>query len=813
MFALWMGLHIAMAEDFVIRAGDKLNPHQHDFLATVNQNSVQYTKDFQRFNTRTFKHHWTYSSSESYVEIAEKLQTASETTVFYLYESGSKEYTPNDLVILPRLSEVTSDEWHRILEQTPETLLVGDVPQNILEDCAEHNSRPKNLYITGERSLSNQLRVCFPQTKLFIEGVISIEPEHAETFLTGDYLPKQLIVSRKMDSKSANVLKGFTRSVVLLGGRLPKWFDSVYADSTWRSVHFPELTNINTKDAKSLMAKPDGKVHLDGIATIKEDTTTILTGTASHHLEQLGMPSLAQISPKSLGHLTKYIETVTVGPIPWTAKEVRMIQGTSGDIISYGTEVMTEKATDLLFRRREREGRSFHFVDARISDPTVLEKVGSIQYFMGLHRGLRNNYNAKIVVDFTFNEWTMGLISLLDPLPRGSNHFKVENADETLRAFTSWAGYSMGGTKSLDVMKAIAEDEKLWYVHECRMLEDCFVFHQDEITKEYTEYLVKNYSHLKLGGGFTNEALEVLTTFKGSLGIQMTVLTPEQAAILATGSFSKLSVGFEETTSEALHEFIGYKGELNFPDELNNNRKVQHIMLATGQIDSPERWEPESLMYLDQVALESIALLTPKALTPEQFRSVAQFKGTLYLNLNVPQHSDDPVEQIPQYQVTQQMIDIIATSQSKSIALWLPVSDHLDWSVLSQYKQPLAIYAGPSRPEWFESLVSADELHLYPTVTPSLLRLIEQYKGPELNLGAFVLTDVLAQRMVKQSYAIGVSALDVEPAAIKTLLAATHKENMSVETSATSELCWAHIHNSICYTDIWDVYEEDTGNH
>ena len=56
-----------------------------------------------------------------------------------------------------------------------------------------------------------------------------------------------------------------------------------------------------------------------------------------------------------------------MGPIPWTAKEVRVIQGTSGHIIAYGTEVMTVKATDLLFRRRDREGRSFHFIQAKLA--------------------------------------------------------------------------------------------------------------------------------------------------------------------------------------------------------------------------------------------------------------------------------------------------------------------------------------------------------------------------------------------------------------------------------------------------------------
>ncbi len=813
MFILWMGLNIAMAEDFAITESAQLNTHQQHFIATVNQNRVRYKKGFQRYKSRTYKRHWTYSRGKTYTEIEQKLQTAANTDVFYLEGSRSKEYTANALVVLPELNVVTPKEWHRLLEQTPETLLVGDVSQEILENCSGHDSRPKNLYITGERSLTNQLRTCFPNTTLVIEGVRSIEPEHGETFAKGR-LSRQLIVSKNMDADSADILKGFTRSVVILGDRLPKWFDSVYADSTWDSVHLSELTSINIKTATSLMAKPDGKVHLDGITTIKEGVTTILTGTEAHHLEELAIPNLDQVSPQSLSHLTKHIETVSVGPIPWTAKEVRVIQGTSGHIISYGTEVMTEKATDLLFRRRDREGRSFHFVQAKISDPKVLEKVGSLQYFLGLHRSLPNKGDAKIVVDFTFDEWNMGLISQLDPLPKGSNYFTVDIAEETLRAFTSWGGFSLGGTKPLEVMKAIAEDEELWYVHDCSMLSDCFSFWQDGITKEYIEYLVNNYGHLKLGGSFTNEALEVLTTFKGSLGIHMEALTQEQAAILAKGSFSKLSMGFEETTLAALQEFMGYTGELSLPAELHHNRKVQHIMLATGQIDSPSRWEPKSLMYLNQVSLEEVRIDTHQALTADQLRSVAQFEGRLYLDLKVRQILDEEAEQIPQYKVTQQMLDILATSKAKSLTLWLPVSDHLDWSALSQYKQTLSIYAGPGRPEWFEPIVSADQLHLYPTVTPNLLKLVDQYQGPELNLGSFVLTDALAQRMVKQSYAIGVSALDVEPAAIKTLLAATHKENMSVETSATSELCWAHIHNSICYTDIWDVYEEeDTGNY
>ena len=101
MFTLWLGLNIAMAEDFAITESAQLNSHQQHFIATVNQNRVLYKKGFQRYKSRTYKHHWTYSRSESYAEIEQTLITASETDVFYLEGSRSKEYTANALVVLP----------------------------------------------------------------------------------------------------------------------------------------------------------------------------------------------------------------------------------------------------------------------------------------------------------------------------------------------------------------------------------------------------------------------------------------------------------------------------------------------------------------------------------------------------------------------------------------------------------------------------------------------------------------------------------------------------------------------------------------
>ena len=86
MFTLWLGLNIAIADDFAITEIAQLNPHQQHFIATVNQNRVRYKEGLQRYKSRTYKHHWTYSRGKTYSDIEQKLQTAANTDVFYLEE-------------------------------------------------------------------------------------------------------------------------------------------------------------------------------------------------------------------------------------------------------------------------------------------------------------------------------------------------------------------------------------------------------------------------------------------------------------------------------------------------------------------------------------------------------------------------------------------------------------------------------------------------------------------------------------------------------------------------------------------------------
>ena len=151
---------------------------------------------------------------------------------------------------------------------------------------------------------------------------------------------------------------------------------------------FPELTSINTKTATSLMAKPDGKVHLDGITTIKEGVTTMLTGTEVHHLEELAMPNLAQVSPQSLGHLDKTHRDSVGGTYSLDSERS---SGDSRHLWSH--HQLRDRGDDGEGNRfvvpSPRQGRSFFSLcSGKISDPKVLEKVGSLQYFLGLHQGI-----------------------------------------------------------------------------------------------------------------------------------------------------------------------------------------------------------------------------------------------------------------------------------------------------------------------------------------------------------------------------------------------------------------------------------------
>ena len=72
---------------------------------------------------------------------------------------------------------------------------------------------------------------------------------------------------------------------------------------------------------------------------------------------------------------------------------------------------------------------------------------------------------------------------------------------------------------------------------------------------------MENYSHLKLGGIFTNEALEVLVKCKEALESHAVLQLSRR---ILTKGFPELSVGFEEASADTLH-VIDYQGKLNLP--------------------------------------------------------------------------------------------------------------------------------------------------------------------------------------------------------------------------------------------------------
>jgi hypothetical protein len=791
---------IVKAGVFETKDVQDLNVQQQDFVDKVLNNEVFVSRRLYRYNTFVKQRHWTYSDTKLYSEGFALLQEAKTYTVYSGgdFQKYYKVYTPDNLVVFPKLNQIEVEQWHQLLVHASESLLVGDISQSTLEDCAVHDKRPKRLYISGVKRYTTELRKCFPNTEISFLGITFIDPSFEEAFQSNNQIPDSLSIVRDMDSKSAGILQGYKGEVTILGERLPRWFDSVYSESAWESVSFPDVTVLTTNMANSMLSKEDGHVRFPNVTSISEKVSKKFIGTEEHHLQGLSLPKLFQISPKSLGHLTTHIPLVEVGPLPWTGKEVKAIQGEEGDLIIHGASFLNLHAGHQLYERQRKKTRGFHFRDVQINDPKILEMISSLQYFTDLRRN--NTSKPSTIVDFQFEDWNMGLVSTLDPVERGEGHrYAEEYAGKQVKQMTSANGYSYGGNKPFEVMKTLAEDESRWYVLHCFFQSDCINFTTETITKEYSQYIVENYSNAELAGRFTNEALEDLTKLKGKLKLSLGVLSVEQAKILAKGSFSELNLRVPEVTEEALLALSDYKGKLSLPEWMHHKRELQPYMLLTEQIDFPNKWELQSLKYVYRMTHKNLRINLTQKPSFEQLQSVAQYKGVLSFSLVFP---EDPKQT---FVLTQDILDVLSTSQAKSLYLALQpsTSQQLDWNVFSEFTGPLSIHFVGTTPKLKESTIASR----------SLLMLVENYSGSNITLGPLnVLTNEFAKVMVNQSCAIRITAIDVEPDAVKTLLEANHKENMSVETSATSKFCWTHIKNNVCYSDIWDCNEGcDTG--
>ena len=119
----------------------------------------------------------------------------------------------------------------------------------------------------------------------------------------------------------------------------------------------------------------------------------------------------------------------------------------------------------MLYQRQKRTTRAFHFLDVQIDDPETLDSISTLQYFTGLNNSTSKREETTII-DFQFDDWNNGFVSLLEPLDKDSGFRKASQAKESVAQLTG-NGLYFDGNKPFEVMKAFVEDEQRWYVFRC----------------------------------------------------------------------------------------------------------------------------------------------------------------------------------------------------------------------------------------------------------------------------------------------------------------------------------------------------------
>ena len=210
MFAV-LSISLAMGNYFEIKEKNNLNDLQRRFVDHSLKKEVRDSQDFYRFKSFATQLHWTYSGSESYEDAFALLQEAKTHTV---YAQRSRSYTPENLVVFPNLNVLKAEQWHELLEHASESLLVGDVPQSVLEDCPTHEQRPKRLYISGVKHYTPELHTCFPTTELYFNGINFVDSTLEGDFQVGKNMPQNLTIAADLDASSATLLQGYTGDVI-----------------------------------------------------------------------------------------------------------------------------------------------------------------------------------------------------------------------------------------------------------------------------------------------------------------------------------------------------------------------------------------------------------------------------------------------------------------------------------------------------------------------------------------------------------------------------------------------------------------------
>ena len=321
---LFLFIRIALAGPILYNDTHGLNEYQKEFVERLIYRKVN--DGNYRFHTFQYRSYWTYSNTTSFPAANDVLQESKDIEIFTVDEA----YSQNSIVAFPNLSDITVEQWHQLLESDSIDLLVGDISQSVLENCSTFSNLPKRIFVSGEKKYSAKLMSCFPNTDIYFNRTKSFDSTLETALKTGKGFPNRLILSEGFDIASVNLLRNYTGDVVILGHKLPGWFKDAYKGNKWKTLSLPEIDELVPDVATILASEGRGRIRLDNLKSLTEESSEQLIGHSEHHFDRLDFPRLSELSPKSISHITKHIPVVTVGTVPWTLKNIKAVQGSGG---------------------------------------------------------------------------------------------------------------------------------------------------------------------------------------------------------------------------------------------------------------------------------------------------------------------------------------------------------------------------------------------------------------------------------------------------------------------------------------------------
>ena len=103
---------------------------------------------------------------------------------------------------------------------------------------------------------------CFPKTSIYFSRTKYLDSSLEKALRTGKGFPDKLILSEELDRESVNLPVNYTGEVVVLGHKLPDWFEAAYKGNTWRTLSLPEIKELSPDVATLLMTEGQGILRM-----------------------------------------------------------------------------------------------------------------------------------------------------------------------------------------------------------------------------------------------------------------------------------------------------------------------------------------------------------------------------------------------------------------------------------------------------------------------------------------------------------------------------------------------------------------------